>query len=176
VRRSVVYSAVVDLLADKAEVAHWIASASTSDHHPMPMQATRSGSIAICVRPLIRPAPVRGTASSSAGNITPTTSSASSSLPASLSSSDNFEIGSKERPQLNNLSENIRNCPQHAECGRKAAELPNVSPLRQDFLRLEKRWLELARSFEFSESLDTYTKNIHNPNQSGQTQAKRPGG
>jgi hypothetical protein len=80
----------------------------------------------------------------------------------------------KERPQLNNLS--IRNCPQHAECGREAAELPNVSPLRQDFLRLEKRWLELARSFEFSESLDTYTKNIHNPNLSGQTQAKRPGG
>jgi hypothetical protein len=58
---------------------------------------------------------------------------------------------------LNNLSENIRNCLQHAEdCGRKAAELPNVSPLRQDFLRLEKRWLELARSFEFGESLDTF--------------------
>ena len=32
--------------------------------------------------------------SSSAGNITPTTSSASSSLPASLCSSNNFEIGS----------------------------------------------------------------------------------
>jgi hypothetical protein len=58
---------------------------------------------------------------------------------------------------LNNLSENIRNCLQHAEdCGRKAAELPNVSPLRQDFLRLEKRWLELARSFEFGESLGTF--------------------
>jgi hypothetical protein len=78
---------------------------------------------------------------------------------------------------LNNLSENIRNCLQHAEDrGRKAAGLPNVSPLRQDFLRLEKRWLELARSFEFSESVDTFTKNIPNPNLSGQTQAKRPGG
>jgi len=51
---------------------------------------------------------------------------------------------------LNNLSEQIRECLQHAEqCARKAAELPNDSSSRQDFLRLEKRWLELARSIEF---------------------------
>ena len=66
---------------------------------------------------------------------------------------------------LNNLSEQIRECLQHAEdCARKAAELPNSSLLRQDFLRLEKRWLELARSVEFSESLDTFTKNSRKPN------------
>jgi hypothetical protein len=81
----------------------------------------------------------------------------------------------KERPQLNNLSENIRNCPQHAECGRKAAELPNVSPLRQDFLRLEKRWLELARSFEFSESLDTFTKKSTTPTYQGRHKQSGPG-
>ena len=71
---------------------------------------------------------------------------------------------------LNNLSEQIRECLQHAEqCARKAAELLNDSSSRQDFLRLEKRWLELARSIEFGESLDTFTKNIPKPNLSGPT-------
>jgi hypothetical protein len=71
---------------------------------------------------------------------------------------------------LNNLSEQIRECLQHAEqCARKAAELPNDSSSRQNFLRLEKRWLELARSIEFGESLDTFTKNIPKPNLSGPT-------
>jgi hypothetical protein len=60
---------------------------------------------------------------------------------------------------LANLSDQIRDCLEHAEdCPRKAAELPDGSPFRQDFLRLEKRWLELARSFEFGESLDSFTK------------------
>jgi hypothetical protein len=66
---------------------------------------------------------------------------------------------------LNNLSEQIRECLQHAEeCAQKAAELPNGSHFRQDFLQLEKRWLELARSIEFGESLDRFTKNIPKPN------------
>ena len=66
---------------------------------------------------------------------------------------------------LNNLSEQIRECLQHAEeCARKAAELPNSSRFRQDFLQLEKRWLELARSIEFGERLDSFTKNSLKPN------------
>ena len=68
------------------------------------------------------------------------------------------------RVMLNNLSEQIRECLQHAEdCARKAAELPNGSRFRQDFLNLEQRWLELARSIEFGESLDTFTKNLPKP-------------
>jgi hypothetical protein len=68
------------------------------------------------------------------------------------------------RVVLNNLSEQIRECLEHAEdCARKAAELPNNSRFRQDFLRLEKRWLELARSIEFGESVDTFIKNIPKP-------------
>src|SRR3974390_3476963 len=64
------------------------------------------------------------------------------------------------RVVLNNLSGQIRECLQHAEeCAREAAELPNSSPFRQDFLQLEKRWLELARSIEFGEQLDSFTKN-----------------
>ena len=62
---------------------------------------------------------------------------------------------------LNNLSEQIRECLQHAEdCARKAAELPDSSLFRRDFLQLEKRWLELARSIEFGEQLDSFTKSI----------------
>ena len=61
---------------------------------------------------------------------------------------------------LNNLSEQIRECLQRAEeCAREAAELPNSSPFRQDFLQLEKRWLELAGSIEFGEELDGFIKN-----------------
>ena len=61
---------------------------------------------------------------------------------------------------LNNPSEQIRECLQCAEdCARKATELPNSSPFRQEFLQLEKRWLELARSIEFGEQLDSFSKN-----------------
>ena len=65
---------------------------------------------------------------------------------------------------LNGLSEQIRECLEHAEdCARKAAELPNGSRFRQDVLNLEQRWLELARSIEFGESPDTFTKNLPKP-------------
>ena len=66
---------------------------------------------------------------------------------------------------LNNPSEQIRECLQCAEdCARKATELPNSSPFRQEFLQLEKRWLELAGSIEFGEELDGFTKNSAEPN------------
>jgi hypothetical protein len=50
---------------------------------------------------------------------------------------------------LKNLSEEIRECYRHAaDCARKAAAQTDPG-LRGDFLRLEKRWLDLARSMEF---------------------------
>jgi hypothetical protein len=59
---------------------------------------------------------------------------------------------------LNNLSEQIRECLQHAEdCARKAVEQPDGSRLKQDFLNLEKRWLELSRSFQLGERLTDFT-------------------
>jgi hypothetical protein len=59
---------------------------------------------------------------------------------------------------LNNLSEQIRNCLQHAEdCARRAAAEPDGSTLKQDFLNLEKRWLDLARSFQLGEQLTEFT-------------------
>jgi hypothetical protein len=57
------------------------------------------------------------------------------------------------RVVLNNLSEEIRECYQHAEdCARKAAA-QSCPKTKQDFLELEQRWLYLARSYEFTERL-----------------------
>jgi hypothetical protein len=62
------------------------------------------------------------------------------------------------RVVLNNLSEQIRECLQHAEdCAREAAEQPDGSRLKQDYLNLEKRWLGLARNFELGERLTDFT-------------------
>jgi hypothetical protein len=65
---------------------------------------------------------------------------------------------------LNNLSDQVRECLQHAEeCARKAAAQRDPAS-RGDFLQLEKRWLDLARSIEFGESLKSFTKSSAKPN------------
>jgi hypothetical protein len=74
---------------------------------------------------------------------------------------------------LNNLSEQIRECLRHAEdCARQAAAqtCPN---LREDFLDMERRWLLLARSYEFTERLTDFSAEAkqrqatpHYPNES----------
>ncbi len=65
---------------------------------------------------------------------------------------------------LNNLSEQVRECLDHAEeCARKAAAQTDPA-LREDYLMLEKRWLNLAQSMEFVERLDGFTKNSPKPN------------
>jgi hypothetical protein len=65
---------------------------------------------------------------------------------------------------LDNLTEQIRECLEAAEnCARKAATLPDSSQFKQDFLNLEQRWLELARSIGLGE-LDSFTKNSPKPN------------
>jgi hypothetical protein len=64
----------------------------------------------------------------------------------------------------NKSSEKVRECLQHAdECAREAAELPNGSPSREDFLQLEKRWRQLAGGIEFGEQLNSFTKNSAKP-------------
>ena len=68
------------------------------------------------------------------------------------------------RVVLNNPSEQVRECVQHAEeCAQEAGALPNGSPHRQDFLRLEERWLELAAGIEFGEQLESLTTNSAKP-------------
>ena len=56
-----------------------------------------------------------------------------------------------------NLSEEIRECYQHAEdCARKAAA--QTDPKRKEnFLELERRWRFLARSWEFAERLTDFS-------------------
>src|SRR5215470_10904598 len=63
---------------------------------------------------------------------------------------------------LNNLSDQIRECLEHAEdCARRAAEQPDGSRLKQDFLNLEKRWLDLSRSFQLGERLTDFTNEVN---------------
>jgi hypothetical protein len=58
---------------------------------------------------------------------------------------------------LESLSEQIRECYEHAEdCARKAAAQSDPG-LKQDFLDMEKRWLALAKSFEFSQRLGDFS-------------------
>ena len=58
---------------------------------------------------------------------------------------------------LNNLSVQVRECLQHAEhCARQAAAQTN-SKLKEDFLEMERRWLFLARSYEFTERLGDFS-------------------
>jgi hypothetical protein len=67
------------------------------------------------------------------------------------------------RVMLKRLSEEIRECYRHAEeCARNAAAQTDQG-LCDDFLRLEKRWLELARSMEFAERLNNFTKHSPKP-------------
>ena len=58
----------------------------------------------------------------------------------------------------NNLSEQIRECLEHAEeCARKAGAQTDPK-IKADFLDLERRWLLLARSYEFSVALTATAK------------------
>jgi hypothetical protein len=59
---------------------------------------------------------------------------------------------------LNKLSEQIRECLEHAEdCARKAAAQPDGSALKQDFLNVEKHWQSLAQSLQLGEQLTDFT-------------------
>jgi hypothetical protein len=58
---------------------------------------------------------------------------------------------------LNNLSEQVRECHRHAEhCARQAGV--QIDPkLKDDFLEMERRWLMLARSCEFTQRLADFS-------------------
>jgi len=58
---------------------------------------------------------------------------------------------------LQNLSKEIRECYRHAEDARRKAEAATDSFTKNDFLDLERRWLFMARSYEFAERLSNFT-------------------
>ena len=58
---------------------------------------------------------------------------------------------------LNNVSEQIRESLRHAEdCARQAAAQTGPN-LKKDFLDMERRWLFLARSYEFTERITDFS-------------------
>jgi hypothetical protein len=58
---------------------------------------------------------------------------------------------------LKDLSEQVRNCLHRAEeCGQRA-KTERDPALARDLLDMELRWLTLARSYQFGESLDNFT-------------------
>jgi PAS domain S-box-containing protein len=58
---------------------------------------------------------------------------------------------------LRRLSEQVRACYERAAESKRNAEEATDSRLKGDFLDMEKRWLALARSYEFTESLEVFT-------------------
>jgi PAS domain S-box-containing protein len=58
---------------------------------------------------------------------------------------------------LKKLSEQVRECHKRAAESKQKAETTADSRLKADFLDMEKRWLALARSYEFTESLGDFT-------------------
>jgi len=58
---------------------------------------------------------------------------------------------------LNNLSEKIRECSEHAEhCARQAAT-QTCPKLKECFLEMERRWLLLAHSYECAERMNDFS-------------------
>ena len=59
---------------------------------------------------------------------------------------------------LQNLSEEIRECLRRAEeCKRMSRAALSPSAI-QEYLEMERRWLALARSYEFTERLSRFRK------------------
>jgi hypothetical protein len=55
---------------------------------------------------------------------------------------------------LQELDKEVRGCLVRAEeCARKA-EMAITTELRDDFLRLQRQWLDLAKNYEFAELLN----------------------
>jgi PAS domain-containing protein len=58
---------------------------------------------------------------------------------------------------LDKLSDQIRECYQRAVEAKAKADATNDPALKTDFLKIERRWLVLARSYGFTESLENFT-------------------
>ena len=55
------------------------------------------------------------------------------------------------------LSEEICECYMRAAQARMYANYAHDPKVKQDFLDMERRWLNLARSYEFTERLSNFT-------------------
>jgi hypothetical protein len=76
----------------------------------------------------------------------------------------------QQTAMLKSVSEQVRECYEHAEyCARKAAAQTDPT-IKQDYLDLERHWLTLARSHEFTERLNDFSA----MNQKALNPLKRP--
>jgi hypothetical protein len=58
----------------------------------------------------------------------------------------------------NNLSEPVRDCLRRAEDCAYSAKIEPDPFLARDYLAMERRWLSLARSYQFAEQLEFFSK------------------
>jgi hypothetical protein len=66
---------------------------------------------------------------------------------------------------LQNLSEEIRECLRRAEECKRLSKTALIPSAIKDYLDMEQRWLDLARSYEFTERLSRFTKPFRNRKQ-----------
>jgi hypothetical protein len=59
---------------------------------------------------------------------------------------------------LKQFSGQIRLCYEHAAEAKERADATNNPAIKAEFLAAERRWLTLARSYGFTESLEDFTK------------------
>jgi hypothetical protein len=59
---------------------------------------------------------------------------------------------------LQKLSEEIRECLRHAEECKRLSKTAFSPSAIEDYLSMEQRWLNLARSYEFAERVSDFTK------------------
>jgi hypothetical protein len=71
-----------------------------------------------------------------------------------------------ETAMLQSLSEEIRECLRRAEKCKRWAKTALTPSAIKDYLDMEQRWLNLARSYEFSERLSAFTKSSRGRNDS----------
>jgi hypothetical protein len=58
---------------------------------------------------------------------------------------------------LQNLSNEIRECYQHAEDCRRRADQATDPSTKEHYLAMEQRWLGLAHNYDFAERLSHFT-------------------
>jgi PAS domain S-box-containing protein len=68
------------------------------------------------------------------------------------------------RALLHNLSDKVRLCYERAAEAKERADEMLDPEAKADFLNTEKRWLLLARSYEFGERLEDFTRETHRAN------------
>jgi hypothetical protein len=58
---------------------------------------------------------------------------------------------------LQNLSDEVRECLQRAEQSAQRAKGEPNPAIKRDFLDMKRRWLKLARSYQFLDQLGSFT-------------------